>query len=372
MTLTSLLSTPPISPTDRSPAMNWPCYAPPVLPDAKVQIIDIQVLQRYLERGGDCNVRHPGTKLSLLAWATKSSSLQGMRLLLDHALKTSHTVSDLIRFASGQGATAIHLATQQNFVKGLELINDYLQQGHNEWDRLDDKGWTALHYGVQSNACQAVDFILHHGAFGSPRDRMGVTPLTLALLLNHMDMVRRLIHTLDDHDFVALLQLKNNNIQNDIWVLLFDHHYNDDEVDDRDDWLYLTVFWNRDDVLALLLQYKQNHRGKFIVASQQLSEENSILYYTLQQGKLGMVKQLYQAGHLPPISPLGDNPCLLYAAAHGYLDVIPLLYTTTTSDACLLLTLQLAGPLRSQAVCALNSVLTIEKIMLLNPTHLAH
>ncbi|ORZ19719.1 hypothetical protein BCR42DRAFT_410365 [Absidia repens] len=81
-----------------------------------------------------------------------------------------------------------------------------------------------------------------------------------------------------------------------------------------------------------------------------------------------MVKQLLGAGYSPPISPLGDNPCLLYAAAHGFLDVISLLYTPSTSDDCLQLVLQLSGHLRSHVLQQLNCVLSLEKIMILNPT----
>lgn len=403
MTLVSLLLTPPISPSDGSAVMNWPSYAPPLICDSKVQTIDTQVLQRYLDRGGHCNVRHPGTNLSLLAWATKSTSIYGIQLLLNHGstLESNNKCSrtDVIRFPSGHGVTAIHLASQQNFVEALAVFEDYLRQEppKGRWDVVDDKGWTPLHYGVRSNACQAVDFLLYHGAFGSPKDRLGVTPLTLALLLDHMDMVRRLIHTLDDHDFVTLLQRKTTmdgaddkakehsnttGLSNTMWTLLLNHHYDDVDWDDglRDEWLYLAVFWNRGDVLALILQHQHDRSKKKAIVPPSSSssptssyrlEDSSIIYYALQQGKLSMVKELYQAGHLVPITPLGDNPCLLYAAAHGFLDVIPLLYTTTTSDECLQLTLQLAGSLRSHVLHQLNSVLAIDRIMLLNPTDLS-
>ncbi|CAO3597076.1 unnamed protein product [Absidia cylindrospora] len=449
MPLVSLLPTPPISPSDGSVKMTWP---PPSTSSSsdQVQTMDVQILQRYLDRGGQCNIRHPGTTLSLLAWATKSSSVQGIQMLLNESLERNNSpskpqqqaagmVKELLLFPSSHGVTAIHMATQQNFVQALALFNQFVQlekkqrlfpssscfldgilaDDNNDWLNVVDgiKRWTPLHYGVQANACQAVDFLLHHGAFGSPKDRLGVTPLALALMLNHVDLVDRLIHTLDDHDFIVLLQQKDQlqgdgkvALSNDLWTLVFKHHYDDldgydyiasstttSTVQPRDEWLYLSVFWNRGDVLALLLQYHQgrNRNRKNEASSPAVTlpissssppsdhstttaardpfslwkrPEDHILFYALQQGKLEMVKQLFGAGYSPPISPLGDNPCLLYAAAHGFLDVISLLYTSSTSDDCLQLVLQLSGHLRSHVLQQLNCVLSLEKIMLLNPT----
>ncbi|KAI8099684.1 ankyrin repeat-containing domain protein [Halteromyces radiatus] len=448
----SLNPTPPITPTDAKGAtlMNWPLLSSK--PVTQIQQIDLPLLQRYLDRGGDYNVRHPGTGLSLLAWAIKCSSLQGIQLLVDTALKKNNNnnkkkrkkglqpvsgikgkVYELVTFNTGNGVTAIHLAAQQNLVQALSIFSQALQQEQidlnfrssssssltAEWLGIVDSSLsTPLHYGVRSNSCQAVDFILHHGAFGSPRNRTGVTPLALALLLNHVDLVRRLIHTLDEHDFVVLLQQKepffgnlggNNStgeyttMSDHLWTLVFDQHYGELDHDDnselqRDEWLYLTVFWNRSDVLARLLQYQQERKRNNIHQQQQgtLSPsrqssssslsgstigihpgkqqkwlDNSIVFYALQQGKIDMVKQLFMAGHTPPISPSGDNPCLLYASAHGYLDIISLLYTPTTSDDCMFLTLQMAGPSRSLVLHELNAVMTLDKIMLLNPTDMS-
>jgi hypothetical protein len=429
MTLVSLLPTPPISPSDGSVKMNWPSSSTTTTAATattdQVQPIDVHILKRYLDRGGLCNIRHPGTTLSLLGWATKSSSIQGIQLLINTSLERNNNsgkqgmVKELLIFPSQHGVTAIHMATQQNFVPALALFeqslelekkqcmaSSFLDDDKVSWLNVVDgiKWWTPLHYGVQANACQAVDFLLYHGAFGSPKDRMGVTPLVLAFMLHHVDMVDRLIHTLDDHDFIILLQQTKDhdkgNVSLDLWTLLFKHHY--DELDQnggmqQDEWLYLTIFWNRGDVLALLLQYHQDRKksssssspsvtlpipsSTTTASSQQQQQkdhfslwkrpEDDILFYTLQQGKLDMVKQLIGAGYYPPMSPMGDNPCLLYAAAHGFLDVISLLYTPTTSDDCLQLVLQLSGHLRSHVLQQLNCVLSLEKIMLLNPTNLA-
>ncbi|CAO3627742.1 unnamed protein product [Cunninghamella echinulata] len=383
-----------------------------------IQEIDTNILKHYLNQGGSCNIRHPGG-LSLLCWAIKSESTLAIQLLLDHWCskedRSKDRIVDLFCYPSKHGVTPIHMLANQGFMQGFYLFEHYHAQQQEQQKGLlkhillsssptlspstsssttfmdwlnivDEKGKTPLHYAVQMNQCQAVHYLLYHGASSVIKDQLGHTPLTLALLHQpssssnfSFDMIQLLIHTLNDEVMTTLLQRPHQyQLSDQLWHYLFQYHYEQLYLhpNEKDRWIYLSVFWNRHDILVKLLQYQKDYQElpyfktllqKKKINSKKLDEtddsDDDPLYLAVQQRKLDMVEQLCQAGYSSKISSDGFNPCLLYAATHGFLEMIPLLYTTTTSNHCMELCLQLAGPtFRSQLSQQFNSVIALNKL----------
>ncbi|CAO3618856.1 unnamed protein product [Cunninghamella blakesleeana] len=443
----SLLPTPPVSPND-NPSISTKMTLPPIRNTSEndninmnnkpnhIPDIDINILKRYLNQGGSCNIRHPGTGLSLLCWAIKSESMIGIQLLLDHWCskedKTKDRLVDLFCFPSKHGVTPIHMLADQGFMQGFYLFEHYYEQqqeqqkgllkhillstsstpssssssifnsnsSYIDWlNILDNKGKTPLHYAVQKNQCQAVHYFLYHGASAVIKDQLGHTPLTLALLHQttpsssiNFDILQLLIHTLNDDSMVTFLQRPHQYALSDyLWYYLFQQHYDHLSLqsnEKKDHWVYLCVFWNRSDILSKLLQYQKENQESPYFKKMKSDDSNNInhhnndaddlndnsdpLYLAVQQRKLDIVKQLCQAGYSSKVRSDGFNSCLLYAATHGFLEMIPLLYTPTTSNHCMELCLQLVNPAnRPELEQQFNNVMSFNKLLNLDPMNIS-
>ena len=115
----------------------------------------------------------------------------------------------------------------------------------------------------------------------------------------------------------------------------------------------LAVFWNRIECLELLLGagFSSSNTQQDVGTQQQQQNtetdpinSNDILYQAVQQRKLDIV-QCLRKGNMNPCLSNGHNPSLIYAASHGFLDMIPFLLTRDTSTDCIRQAILLSEPL---------------------------
>ncbi|KAF1806359.1 ankyrin repeat-containing domain protein [Mucor lusitanicus] len=341
----SVLPTPPTSPIDaQQPAKNSRkrAYSISFLNNepataTKKQKFDLNCLKSFLNQKGSPNTCDEQFKRSLLSWACIGRSTEAIKNLLglvhlDINMKTGPNKS-----------TALHEACIIGFTEGIELL---LQHPDIDINAVDNQGQTAVHCATQANQTECLRILLSAGA--------------------RIDLVfqgRLAIHTAISYGFqqcVALLLSKskrhdNNPTQTDmLWfpnsldnrssiesaivtgftgtlqLLLDQDSVTKDPPHQRTPGLVsLAVVWNRIECLQLLIK-----RGCII--------DNDSLLNAVQQRKIDMVRELAAAGANPCL-PNGQNPSFLYAANHGFLDMIPLVLTLDTSKDCIQQALLLAS-----------------------------
>ncbi|KAG2190300.1 hypothetical protein INT46_005782 [Mucor plumbeus] len=333
----SVLPTPPTSPIDSHPIKNnrKRAYSISFLNNNepttinKKQKFDLNCLKLFLNQRGSPNTCDAHLKRSLLSWACIGRSTEAIKNLLslvhlDINLKTGPNMS-----------TALHEACIIGFTEGIELL---LQHPDIDINAVDNQGQTAVHCATQANQTECLKILLLAGARIDlmSQGRLAIHTAILygfqqcvSLLLskskrhnNNPSQINMLWHqnTLDNRSAIesAIVTGFTGTLQ-----LLLDQDSTNKEPPHQytPGLVSLAVVWNRIECLRLLIK-----RGCII--------DHDSLLKAVQQRKIDMVRELSAAGANPCLSN-GQNPSFLYAANHGFLDMIPLVLTLDTSKDCI-------------------------------------
>ncbi|KAG2223522.1 hypothetical protein INT45_000842 [Circinella minor] len=392
---------PPTSPTERkrkrSITSSLSLSTNPQHQQKQVKL-DSTLLERYLTTGGSPNIVDTQRDFSLLCWACYSKSESALELLLrqeDLDLTTTHGPAR---------STALHIAASVGFLNGIDaiLLRQQQQQQQNSNNEinldpiinaLDKHGQTPLHSAILSNQSACVELLLKYGARMDIQDNQGQLPLHLSVFYRRMECTKCLLKYLPKN--TKLLWIPNKvdqrnvmeecivggcaNILNELMMKVNkqesitttniisksknnDNKDNNNNCNNKDNkinnninksnLIRLAVFWNRIECLELLLGagFSSSHTQQDVGTQQQMTEtdpihNNDILYQAVQQRKLDIVQCLRRKGNMNPCVSNGHNPSLIYAASHGFLDMIPFLLTRDTSIDCIRQAILLSEPL---------------------------
>ncbi|KAI8381073.1 ankyrin repeat-containing domain protein [Radiomyces spectabilis] len=260
--------------------------------------LNLQHLRAYLEAGGSPNVRDERHRIRLVEWTCRVHSLSALRLLLLHKVDPY---------------SVLHLAVTVGFLDGVAEV---CEQGINI-NRINTLGRTALHIAAQHNRPKILQYLLCRGATPSLRDQHEHTPLQLAIFNHHVDCVEVLCNVTNEPDVV-----KDAVMIGYAPVLrLLLRKYPLDQHSHDVDWLQLAIHWNRLDCVSVLVEEEHT------------TITSDAIYTAVQQRKLDLVRMLCGGKGSPCVK--GHNPSLVYAASHGFKEMLPLLLTQDTSKACL-------------------------------------
>lgn len=332
----SVLPTPPTSPIDSQPTKNnrKRAYSISFLNNNepainKKQKFDLNCLKSFLNQRGSPNTCDAQFKRSLLSWACIGRSTEAIKDLL------SLVHLDINMKTGPNKSTALHEACIIGFTEGIELL---LQHSDIDINAVDNQGQTAVHCATQANQTECLKILLSAGARIDliSQGRLAIHTAILygfqqcvSLLLskskrhdNNPSQIDILWHqnTLDNRSaiesaivtgFTGTLQLL---LDQDSTTKKPPHQHTPGLVS-------LAVVWNRIECLQLLVK-----RGCII--------DHDSLLNAVQQRKIDMVRELSAAGANPCLSN-GQNPSFLYAANHGFLDMVPLVLTLDTSKDCI-------------------------------------
>ncbi|CAO0800480.1 unnamed protein product [Mucor circinelloides] len=340
----SVLPTPPTSPIDSQPTRSCRKRAYSIsflnnepTTNSKKQKFDLNCLKSFLNQKGSPNTCDEQFKRSLLSWACIGRSTEAIKNLL------SLVHLDINMKTGPNKSTALHEASIIGFTEGVELL---LQHPDIDINAVDNQGQTAVHCATQANQTECLRILLSAGARIDlvSQGRLAIhTAITygfqqcVSLLLskskrhdNNPSQVDMLWHqnSLDNHSSIesAIVTGFTGTLQ----LLLDQDSVAKDPPHQRAPGLVsLAVVWNRIECLQLLIK-----RGCII--------DNDSLLNAVQQRKIDMVRELSAAGANPCL-PNGQNPSFLYAANHGFLDMIPLVLTLDTSKDCIQQALLLAS-----------------------------
>lgn len=356
----ALLPSPPSSPTEtvssRKRAFSISFIqnesAPPQ--PAKKSRFDLGCLNNYLKKGSP-NTCDEQFKRSLLSWACVGKSKEAVQDLL----KLVHL--DINMKSGPNKTTALHEACLHGFHEGLELL---VKHADIDLNAKDNQGQTAIHCATQANRIDCLKILLSAGAridlFSTP----GRLPIHIAIQNGLQQCVSLLLSKSKVHDNnpteTDMLWKSNlidgrSSIQSAIvsgyigtLQLLLDNDSITAKHQNTKGLVQLAVDWNRIECLQLLIK-----RGCII-------DESSLLT-AVQQRKIDMVRELSAAGANPCLAN-GQNPSFLYAANHGFLDMIPLVLTLSTSKDCIQQALLLASCLGLRDKLAAVIILSLKSI----------
>ncbi|KAI8091286.1 ankyrin repeat-containing domain protein [Gilbertella persicaria] len=349
----SILPSPPSSPIEATPrkrsySISFIQNETSQEPIKKHRTINSDTLRIYLEKQGSPNTCDQHHYRSLLSWACIGRSAESIEQLMD----CNHL--DINLPSGPHHTTALHEACLAGFTQGVKLL---LQHPDIDVNKLDGRGRTAVHCATQSNhlACLQLLYQMGHARLDLFCGE-GRLAIHTAVLYGYHDCVEFLlasnspidmINTVNTLDYKSTLELAIVAGYSSTLELLLQHSSGHQK---KTGLVSLAVEWNRIECLQLLIQY-----GCCL-------DDNSLLK-AVQQRKIDMVRALINAGAQPCLSS-GYNPSFLYAANHGFLNMIPLLLTLNTSKSCiqqafvLASTIGLRDPLTSVIVQTLKSLAT--------------
>ncbi|CEP13843.1 hypothetical protein [Parasitella parasitica] len=322
----------------------------------KKQKFDLNCLKTFLSQRGSPNTCDAQFKRSLLSWACIGRSTEAIQRLLslvhlDINLRTGPCKS-----------TALHEACIIGFAEGVELL---LQHPDIDINALDKFGQTAVHCATQANQIECLRILLSAGA-RTDLVSQGRLAIHTAVQYGFQQCASLLISKRKRHDNnpsqIDMLWYQNTldnrstiesaivtGFTGTLQLLLDQDSTTKDPPHQRTPGLVsLAVVWNRIECLQLLIK-----RGCII-------DHDSILN-AVQQRKIDMVRELATAGANPCL-PNGQNPSFLYAANHGFLDMIPLVLTLDTSKDCIQQALLLSSSMGIREPLAKAVVLTLKSL----------
>ena len=118
---------------------------------------------------------------TLLILACKEGNRQLVEILLDHKANPN--------LANYYGYTPLYFALEKKHYYIVDILADF----DVDFDYMDKNGRTYLAYYINRGDIDVISFILSRGASANTRDIMGIHPLTQAIHLNNLDIVKILV-----------------------------------------------------------------------------------------------------------------------------------------------------------------------------------
>ncbi|CAO3626435.1 unnamed protein product [Cunninghamella blakesleeana] len=323
-------------------------------------IFDINVLKDYIKKGGSITIEKDGK--CLLCCACQCQSMDVLNYLLDEQKPSSLSIQHLCK----NDMSVLHSAAYYGFMDGLIYI---LKKNGNINGKTKNDFKTPLHFAIQTNQLDCVRYLLEKGARLDLPDHLGRLPIHLAIMNRQFDLVALLLnyqhlsknnpsHTdiiwsskftsSSSSPSSSILYDVQNAIEDcimygcsDILNLLLSTSKSSPSLSNlkSSSLLDLAVQWNRIDCLEILIQYDYQ-----VNELKEKDQTSSLLLKAVQQRKLDIVVCLFKHGAINT-SHQGFSPSLLYAANHGFLEMVPYLISRHTSNDCIQQAILLSTPL---------------------------
>ncbi|GAN04854.1 conserved hypothetical protein [Mucor ambiguus] len=309
--------------------------------------LNLDLLNLYLASGKPNDVKDNQYGLNLLCWACQCRSLDAVKMILQQGNV------DINQNNNGlHQLTALHIAAAANFISGIDYL---IQQPNLDLNQQDKTGLTALHHAARSNHYDSAKALLEAGARLDVADNNGKlalhyairqrnpSPNTIQLLLekrerNNPSWINLVWSASRGHysaieESIAIIrniQILHQLVRAGAFIPLEQGGWWEDVYrDKRNELMELCVHWNRFDCL----QYLVEEVG--IAQKADYAYCQRALHSAVQQRKLDLVVYLCKAARVRPCDLNGYNTSLLYAANHGFMEMIPYLLTADTSSDCI-------------------------------------
>ena len=143
-----------------------------------VQVDNVAGVKKALASGVSPNAREPGGETGLIV-AIRNDAARVATVLMDQP-------GIDLEARAPNGNTALMMAA---FRKNLPLVVDMIRRGA----RINQQGWTALHYAAAGGSVDITNLLLDHEARIDAEAPSGMTPLMLAAREGQEDVVKVLL-----------------------------------------------------------------------------------------------------------------------------------------------------------------------------------
>jgi ankyrin repeat protein len=301
-------------------------------------------LDIYLSSGKPINVKDQQYGLNLLCWACQCRSLDAVKKILQQG------VIDINQRHGPHQMTALHIAAAVDFASGIDCL---ALDPNLDLNQKDAFGSTALHYAARSNHCASITVLLDAGARLDVYDKKNKLALHYAIRNASLSLIS-LILSKRERNNPSLTNLiwfspeNGNNIIEEAIVntgnsLILSQLLQSGAFlpTSSGGWWEEVYRMKRDVLIDLCIHWNRFGCLKCLVEEAQISKEISnrmshhALTLAVHQRKMDFVAYLCKHVRINPCNSNGNNPSLLYAANHGFMEMIPFLITPETSLDCI-------------------------------------
>ncbi|GAA5804985.1 hypothetical protein HPULCUR_010495 [Helicostylum pulchrum] len=356
----SYLVTPPPSPDSEDPAqqprekralddlnVSSSSSATPkkIKPNSDDQKLDLCLLDLYLSSGKSIDVKDTTYGLNLLCWACQCKSIEAVKKIIQQGF------IDINERNGPHQITALHVAAAVNFHEGIDCLSEHPDLDLNIKDAF---GLTAVHYAAKHSKNDAMHTLLEVGARSDIFDRYGRLALHYAIRNSSMEIVQMVL---------SKRGRNNPTFTNLIWASSSSSTTNRCAVEEAivmaagNQVGILNVFFKagmftsvesggwwweekcyrdkRDGLVELCVEWNRFECLRFLVINTNIPLQSKVLDLAVRERKLDFVKYLCDNVGMNPCDENGDNMSLLYAANHGFMEMMPHLLTPDTSTDCI-------------------------------------
>lgn len=304
------------------------------------QKLDLNLLDVYLSSGKSINVKDASYGLNLLCWACQCRSLEAVKKILQKG------DIDINQRHGPHQITALHIAAAVDFSAGIDCLTEHPNLDLNVKDIY---GLTAVHYAARHNKANSIKTLLEVGARSDLYDRHGRLAIHYAIRNSNVEIVNTIL---------SMKGRNNPTFTNLVWSSINEHNCAMEEaiimaVGNSTEMLkqllisgsFLALesggWWEEEyrhklnELIELCVNWNRFECLRCLVVNTAIPLNRQALDLAVQQRKLDFVTYLCDHVGINPCHSNGNNPSLLYAANHGFMDMVPCLLTPDTSLDCI-------------------------------------
>lgn len=309
--------------------------------DKNGRILDLNLLDLYLSSGRSMKVKDNTYGLNLLCWACQCKSIKAVKKVIQQGDININERNGPHRI------TALHLAAAVDFFDGIDCLTQHPDLDLNVEDIF---GLTAIHYAAKHSKNNAMRTLLKVGARLDLYDRYGRLALHYAIRNSNIEFARLILSSKNGSN--------NPTLTNLIWSSRNGYHCTIEEAiimsvvnqskilkEFTDAGMFVPIelggWWEeeyenkRDGLIELCIEWNRFECLRYLVVNTNIPLTRQALELAVRQRKLDFVKYLCDVVGISPCQENGNNQSLLYAANHGFMEMIPYLFTPDTSSDCI-------------------------------------
>lgn len=307
--------------------------------DKNSQRLDLNLLDLYLSSGKSMDVKDSAYGLNLLCWACQCRSIEAVKKILQQG------DMDINQRHGPHHITALHVAAAVDFPTGIDCLT---QHPNLDLNLKDTYGLTAVHYAAKHGKTASMVILLEAGARSDLYDRQGKLALHYAIRNSNIKLANMILSKRGRNNptFTNLIwaSLNGNNSAIEESIIMAAGNSTDMLKElliagsfqslQSGGWWEEEYLHKRDGLISLCVEWNRFECLRYLVVNTNIPLHPQALHQAVLQRKLDLVVYLCDNVGINPCHNNGNNPSLLYAANHGFMEMIPYLLTAATSMDC--------------------------------------